>query len=239
MGQCMSAGGAVHTSNMDGKQGAVQNLTNGEETGMDWFDPVPYELMLIFYSIFLIYIDLATWILADKFFAPCLDHIIFKTGATISVGGLLIYGGAISLLGFVTSTIDVFVDMGVEADVSIGKILGDYVYEFTLIIALSILFVPAGRLKPVLLRPLVRDIFFVALTTLTLFLIFFDGKIDWFENIVLVVIFIMCMLSIWLLRKYTNTANLEVEVVRNFRETSLEDLEVQETTPINGHNTNF
>ena len=69
------------------------------KTPKEWFDPVPYQVMVIFYTIALIFIDIGFWILAKYFIIPWLDQISVKTGASASVTGTFIYGGAIFLLG--------------------------------------------------------------------------------------------------------------------------------------------
>ena len=125
------------------------------KTQKEWFDPVPYQVMVVFYTVALMLIDIGFWIIAKYFITPWMDQISVKTGASASVSGTFIFGGVISLLGFLTSSIGVFV--AADEDVNAGIILGELVYDLTLMVALSIIIVPPSKLKHVSLRPLIRD----------------------------------------------------------------------------------
>ena len=84
-------------------------MTDMLHVDKEWFDPLPRDFMALFYLICFIYIAIGIYILAKHFIVPSLDIIMAKTEATDSVAGTLIFGGATSVHGFMTSTIGAFV----------------------------------------------------------------------------------------------------------------------------------
>eukprot|EP00091_Calanus_sinicus_P019307 TRINITY_DN4797_c0_g1_i1.p1 TRINITY_DN4797_c0_g1~~TRINITY_DN4797_c0_g1_i1.p1 ORF type:complete len:133 (+),score=30.09 TRINITY_DN4797_c0_g1_i1:133-531(+) len=121
-----------------------ENMTEMMLEDEEWFDPLPRELMALFYFICLIYIAIGIHILTKHFIVPSLDIIITKTEATDSVAGTLIYGGATSLLGFVLLPSEF---CAIPDGMSTNKILGGHIYDFTFMAALIILLVPTSLTK--------------------------------------------------------------------------------------------
>jgi len=192
-----------------------------------WFDPVPKDVMVLFYTFCFIYITTALYILAKHFFVPSLDIVTAKTGATASVAGCLIYGGATSLLGFLTAAIGAFVAVP-DNVFSINKIYGGHIYELTFLLAVTIFCVPTALLKPLLVRPFIRDIVFVVLITIIIFLFFVDSQIVWYETTLLIVIFIFYLLAVRLLRKFMNNQVPKIKPIGNPIGSEPENIEMKD-----------
>ena len=192
-----------------------------------WFDPVPRDAVVLFYTVCFVYITTALYILAKHFIVPSLDIITAKTGATDSVAGCLIYGGATSLLGFLTAVIGAFVALP-DNVFSINKIYGGHIYELTFLLAITIFCVPAALLKPLLVRPFMRDIVFVVGITIIIFLFFVDSQIVWYETTLLLVIFIFYLLAVRLLRKFMNNKVPKIEPIGNPIGSEPENIEMQD-----------
>ena len=192
----------------------------------EWFDPLPRDFMALFYLICFIYIAIGIYILAKHFIVPSLDIIMAKTEATDSVAGTLIFGGATSVLGFMTSTIGAFV--AVADGLSTNKILGGHVYDFTFMAALCILIVPASLLKTLSVRAFFRDIVFVAISTILIFLIFMDDYIVWYETLLVVAMFLLYLLAVRFLRKFMTSEIPKIEAVGNTIGTEPENVEMED-----------
>merc|ERR1711892_220369 len=191
----------------------------------EWFDPLPRELMSLFYFICLIYIGICFYVLAKHFIIPSLDIVMAKTGATDSVAGILIYGGATSLLGFTTATIGAFVD--VPDNMSTNKTLGGNIYELSFVVAISIFNVPSSLLKALSVRAFLRDIVFVVICTILVFLIFMDSTIVWYEAVLPVAIFLLYLVTVRVLRRFMTDKIIKLEPIGNPMGSEPEAIEVQ------------
>jgi len=149
--------------------------------------------------IILVYSGFALFLLAKYFVVPSCDVIMQKSGSSPSVAGTLIFGSVTSALGFVTSLIATFVALG---NVSIAKIMGSHLYDYTMVVGLSIVFVPAGVLKIVALRPLFRDVAFAFVVHVLLVLFFLDGSLAVYEALILVGSFFLYLVLVRVLRRF-------------------------------------
>ena len=152
------------------------------------------------------YITIALYLLAKYFLLPSLDIITAKTSATPSVAGTLIVGGATSFQYLVLSIITVLVG---EEDVKTSAIFGGHIYGFTFLAGLSIICVPKSLLQTVLLRPLMRDILAVLFVLGVVMAFGIDEQLDWWENLVLILIFFFYTLLVRILRQFMKTNKID------------------------------
>ena len=71
-----------------------------------------------------------------------------------------------------------------------------------MVVGLSIVFVPAGVLKIVALRPLFRDVAFAFLVHVLLVLFFLDGSLAVYEALILVGSFFLYLVLVRVLRRF-------------------------------------
>ena len=160
----------------------------------------------VLYIFAIAYITIALYLLAKYFLLPSLDIITAKTSATPSVAGTLIVGGATSFQYLVSSIIPWLFG---QEDVKTSPIFGGRIYGFTFLAGLSIICVPKSLLQPVPFRPLMRDILAVLIVLGVVMAFGIDGQLDWWENLVLILIFFLYTLLVRLLRQFMKTDKIE------------------------------
>ena len=80
--------------------------------------------------------------------------------------------------------------------------MGSHLYDYTMVVGLSIVFVPAGVLKIVALRPLFRDVAFAFVVHVLLVLFFLDGSLAVYEALILVGSFFLYLVLVRVLRRF-------------------------------------
>ena len=212
---------------MIAKRQALEENTTDTDFGSltEWFDPVPKDLMVIFYTTALVYIFVGIYVLTDYFLLPSLDSLVSKTAATPSIGGSLVIAGATCVLPLVTSIIQVFTALGDEGT---SKMLGSQVYAYTFLAGLTILLVPGSLLKPLQLQPLLRDVLYAALMNISIFCYFLDGRLELYEIFLLLLSFCIYLILARVLRNVMNTSSDKIEPSNTEMEES--DIEGQEKT---------
>ena len=83
-----------------------------------------------------------------------------------------------------------------------AKIMGSHLYDYTMVVGLSIVFVPAGVLKVVAFRPLFRDVAFALVVHVLLVLFFLDGSLAVYEALILVGSFFLYIVLVRVLRRF-------------------------------------
>lgn len=132
-----------------------------------------------------IYMFVALAIVCDEFFVPSLDVIIEKLGITDDVAGATFMAAGGSAPELFTSVIGVFVSFD---DVGIGTIVGSAVFNILFVIGMCALF--SKTLLTLTWWPLFRDCTFYSVSLLTLIYFFRDNSIEWWEALVLFIIYI-------------------------------------------------
>lgn len=124
-------------------------------------------------------------IVCDEFFVPSLDVIIEKLGITDDVAGATFMAAGGSAPELFTSVIGVFVSFD---DVGIGTIVGSAVFNILFVIGMCALF--SKTVLTLTWWPLFRDCTFYSVSLMTLIYFFRDNLIEWYEALVLFIIYI-------------------------------------------------
>jgi solute carrier family 24 (sodium/potassium/calcium exchanger), member 2 len=132
-----------------------------------------------------IYMFVALAIVCDEFFVPSLDVIIEKLGITDDVAGATFMAAGGSAPELFTSVIGVFVSFD---DVGIGTIVGSAVFNILFVIGMCALF--SKTLLSLTWWPLFRDCTFYSASLLTLIYFFRDNMIQWWEALILFLIYV-------------------------------------------------
>lgn len=135
---------------------------------------------IILHIIGIIYMFYALALVCDEFFVPSLEVIIEKLGVSPDVAGATFMAAGGSAPELFTSVIGVFI---AKNDVGIGTIVGSAVFNILFVIA-ACAFAASEALR-LTAWPLIRDVFFYAISLALLVGFFLDNKIHWYEALIL------------------------------------------------------
>ncbi|XP_033108829.1 sodium/potassium/calcium exchanger 1-like [Anneissia japonica] len=171
----------------------------------------------------MIYMFIALAIVCDEFFIPALGVITEKLELSDDVAGATFMAAGGSVPELCTSIIGVFVS---ASDVGIGTIVGSAVFNILFVIGMCAVF-SKGVLE-LTWWPLFRDVFFYILSIIILLLCFKDSLIDWFESLVLLMMYFFYVLFM----KFNHTIESFVKGLLNRNRIKNEPGEKK----VNGHN---
>lgn len=132
-----------------------------------------------------IYMFVALAFVCDDYFISALDKICQRLDLSEDVAGATFMAAGSSAPEFFTSIIGVFITKG---DVGVGTIVGSAVFNILVIIALCALF--AGQVVHLTWWPLIRDSSFYILSIAALIGVIQDGKVTWWESLLMVMMYI-------------------------------------------------
>ena len=141
------------------------------------------------YILGLIYMFVALAIVCDEFFVPSLDVIIEVIGCSEDVAGATFMAAGGSAPELFTSIIGVFIAF---SDVGIGTIVGSAVFNILFVIGMCALF--SKTVLHLTWWPLFRDCTFYSISLLTLIAFFIDEKIEWWESLILFLVYVSYVL---------------------------------------------
>uniref|UniRef100_A0A0R3RPS6 Na_Ca_ex domain-containing protein n=1 Tax=Elaeophora elaphi TaxID=1147741 RepID=A0A0R3RPS6_9BILA len=134
----------------------------------------------------LIYMFIAISIVSDEFFIPSLGIITGKLSISNDVAGATFMAAGGSAPEFFTSLFGVFIT---QNNVGIGTIVGSATFNILCVLAFCTLF--SQKILKITWWPMVRDISFYMLALFLLVLFFLDEKIQWYEALSLLIIYII------------------------------------------------
>lgn len=135
---------------------------------------------IIFHIIGILYMFYALALVCDEFFVPSLEVIIEKLGVSPDVAGATFMAAGGSAPELFTSVIGVFI---AQSDVGIGTIVGSAVFNILFVIAACAF--AAKEALSLTAWPLIRDVFFYAISLGLLVGFFMDNLITWYEALIL------------------------------------------------------
>ena len=133
----------------------------------------------------MMYMFICLAIVCDEFFVPALDVIIEKLNIEEDVAGATFMAAGGSAPELFTSVIGVFVAFN---DVGIGTIVGSAVFNILFVIGMCALF--SRTILVLTWWPLFRDCTFYSISLITLIIFFSDNKIEWWEALILLLIYL-------------------------------------------------
>ncbi|XP_029487530.1 sodium/potassium/calcium exchanger 4-like [Oncorhynchus nerka] len=131
-----------------------------------------------------LYMFLALAIICDDYFVPSLEKICEKLDLSEDVAGATFMAAGSSAPELFASVIGVFITHG---DVGVGTIVGSAVFNILCIIGVCGIF--AGQVVVLGWWSVFRDSFYYVLSILALIAFIYDGKVVWWESLVLVVMY--------------------------------------------------
>ncbi|XP_054474139.1 sodium/potassium/calcium exchanger 4 isoform X2 [Anoplopoma fimbria] len=131
-----------------------------------------------------LYMFLALAITCDEYFVTSLEKICEKLDLSEDVAGATFMAAGSSAPELFASVIGVFITHG---DVGVGTIVGSAVFNILCIIGVCGIF--AGQVVILTWWAVFRDSFYYILSVLALIAFIYDGKIVWWESLILVVMY--------------------------------------------------
>ncbi|XP_068199443.1 sodium/potassium/calcium exchanger 4 isoform X1 [Antennarius striatus] len=131
-----------------------------------------------------LYMFLALAITCDEYFVTSLEKICEKLDLSEDVAGATFMAAGSSAPELFASVIGVFITHG---DVGVGTIVGSAVFNILCIIGVCGIF--AGQVVILTWWAVFRDSFYYILSVVALIAFIYDGKIVWWESLVLVVMY--------------------------------------------------
>ncbi|KAM4522272.1 sodium/potassium/calcium exchanger 4 isoform 2-T2 [Odontesthes bonariensis] len=131
-----------------------------------------------------LYMFLALAITCDEYFVTSLEKICEKLDLSEDVAGATFMAAGSSAPELFASVIGVFITHG---DVGVGTIVGSAVFNILCIIGVCGIF--AGQVVILTWWSVFRDSFYYTLSVIALIAFIYDGKIVWWESLVLVVMY--------------------------------------------------
>jgi K+-dependent Na+/Ca+ exchanger-like protein len=141
------------------------------------------------YIIVTVYMFLGLAIVCDDFFTPALEKISEKLSLSPDVAGATFLAAGSSAPEFFTSLGDTF---STGNSVGVGTIVGSAMFNILVIVAMAA--ASATEELKIDWRPVVRDCSFYSISILTMIIFFQDGRIYWWEGLIMVIIYFLYIL---------------------------------------------
>ncbi|XP_034947098.1 sodium/potassium/calcium exchanger 3-like [Chelonus insularis] len=145
---------------------------------------------IVVHIIFAIYLFLLLAIVCDDFFVPSITKICEKLNVTEDVAGATFMAAATSSPELFINVVGTFIT---EGDIGIGTIVGSAVFNILAVPACCGLF--ANQVLELDWWPISRDSLAYAVTVGLLILVLRDGRIEWYEALILVATYIFYILA--------------------------------------------
>ena len=146
--------------------------------------------LIIIHFIIAIYMFLLLAIVCDDFFVPSIKKICGKINVTEDVAGATIMAAASSSPELFINVVGTFVT---EGDLGVGTIVGSAVFNILAVPACCGLF--ANQVLKLDWWPVTRDIIAYSITVLLLILTLRDGRIEWYEALILVLFYVLYIVA--------------------------------------------
>ncbi|TGZ45909.1 Sodium/potassium/calcium exchanger 4 [Temnothorax longispinosus] len=141
---------------------------------------------IIIHFVIAIYLFLLLAIVCDDYFVPSIKKICEKLNVTEDVAGATVMAAASSSPELFINAIGTFVT---EGDLGVGTIVGSAVFNILAVPACCALF--ANEVLKLEWWPVSRDSLAYAFTVLLLILTLWDGRVEWYEALILVACYIL------------------------------------------------
>lgn len=145
---------------------------------------------VLLHIIGLFYVFLAVALACDEFFVPALEVIIERLKISEDVAGATFMAAGGSAPELFISLFGTFADP--HSNVGIGTIVGSAVFNVLFVIGMCAVF--SKRVLTLTWWPLFRDCTFYSIAILLLIVFFLDGKIFWFEALILFMMYLLYVL---------------------------------------------
>ncbi|XP_070159501.1 sodium/potassium/calcium exchanger 4 isoform X1 [Polyergus mexicanus] len=167
---------------------------------------------IIIHFVIAIYLFLLLAIVCDDYFVPSIKKICEKLNVTEDVAGATVMAAASSSPELFINVIGTFVT---EGDLGVGTIVGSAVFNILAVPACCALF--ANKVLHLEGWPVSRDTLAYALTVLLLILTLRNGRIEWYEALILVACYILYITAMCFNRRISNFINRVTSRKKRYR----------------------
>lgn len=162
----------------------AKQLAGELEREICWYEQETIPgLWIAFYIFCILWLFVAIAIICDDFFVPSLEAISEKLDLSEDVAGATFMAAGSSAPELFTS----LAGATRGSDVGVGTIVGSAVFNLLVIVALSAAL--AGQILNLDWRPITRDSFFYALSIAVFVGFSWDGYIEWWEALILLLLY--------------------------------------------------
>ncbi|KYM88632.1 Sodium/potassium/calcium exchanger 5 [Atta colombica] len=154
---------------------------------------------IIIHFVIAIYLFLLLAIVCDDYFVPSIKKICEKLNVTEDVAGATVMAAASSSPELFINVIGTFIT---EGDLGVGTIVGSAVFNILAVPACCAIF--ANEILHLEWWPISRDTLAYAFTVLLLILTLWDGRIEWYEALILVICYVLYILAMCFNRRINN-----------------------------------
>ncbi|XP_027601902.1 sodium/potassium/calcium exchanger 4 isoform X1 [Pipra filicauda] len=144
---------------------------------------------ILLHIIAALYMFYALAIVCDDFFVPSLEKICEKLHLSEDVAGATFMAAGSSTPELFASVIGVFITHG---DVGVGTIVGSAVFNILCIVGVCGLF--AGQVVCLTQWAVFRDSVYYTISVIVLIVFIYDEKIEWWESLVLIIMYLFYIL---------------------------------------------
>lgn len=141
---------------------------------------------IILHMLLVLYLFVATAIVCDDYFVSSLDKVCEHFGISEDVAGATFMAAGSSMPELFTAIIGVFITKG---DVGIGTIVGSAVFNVVFVIGVCGFVIKEAMALS--WWPLFRDSVYYVFAILTLVLVVEDGKVTWYESLIMIFMYIL------------------------------------------------
>lgn len=173
---------------------------------------------IIIHFVIAIYLFLLLAIICDDFFVPSIKKICDNLNVTEDVAGATVMAAASSSPELFINVIGTFLT---EGDLGVGTIVGSAVFNILAVPACCALF--ANEVSKLEWWPVSRDTLAYAFTVLLLILTLRDGRVEWYEALILVICYILYISAMCFNHRINNflkRITIKRQKYRNLREDS-------------------
>ncbi|KAG8038240.1 hypothetical protein G9C98_006567 [Cotesia typhae] len=147
---------------------------------------------IVIHIVLAIYLFLLLAVVCDDFFVPSITKICEKLNVSEDVAGATFMAAASSSPELFINVVGTFVTQG---DIGIGTIVGSAVFNILAVPACCGLF--ASQALELDWWPVSRDSLAYAITVGLLILVFRDGRVEWYEGLILVITYVLYILTMY------------------------------------------
>ncbi|KAF7988439.1 hypothetical protein HCN44_001012 [Aphidius gifuensis] len=172
---------------------------------------------IIFHIIIAMYLFLLLAIICDDFFVPSIQKICEKLDMTKDVAGATFMAAATSSPELFINVVGTFIT---EGDLGVGTIVGSAVFNILAVPACCGLF--ATQCLELDWWPITRDSIAYAVTVFLLIITLRDGRIEWWEALILVIFYILYIAAMFFNKRISRKMGTLVKRRREYKNLDLE-----------------
>lgn len=153
--------------------------------------------------------------IGDKYFVPSLDKISHKFNLSHDMAGATLMAAGSSAPEIFVAIMALF-RPGDHADLGVGTIVGSAIFNLLAIIGV------AGIVKKSVIawQPVVRDLFFYAVSIVAFYIVLVNGRVTIYESIIFILMYAIYVYSVINWKKWFKYEEVDLDPIYNVEETA-------------------